>query len=123
MSIVKHVGDRIRELRTSYKGRKLSQEELARELGIATNTISRWETGTYRPSIEDLEMLARFFDIAISEFFPQEGPPPRDTRLNALLRGAKNLTDDDLSDVQRYLDFVQMRNTYERPRRKSQGRK
>jgi transcriptional regulator with XRE-family HTH domain len=123
MSIVKHVGDRIRELRTGYKGRKLSQEELARELGIATNTISRWETGTYRPSIEDLEMLARFFDIAISEFFPQEAPPPRDTRLNALLRGAKNLNDDDLSDVQRYLDFVQTRTAYERPRRKSQGRK
>jgi len=123
MSIVKHVGDRIRELRTSYKGRKLSQEELARELRIATNTISRWETGTYRPSIEDLEMLARFFDIPISEFFPQEGPPPRDTRLNALLRGAKNLNDDDLSDVQRYLDFVQARTAYERPRRKSQSRK
>lgn len=123
MSIVKEVGDRIRELRTNFKGRKLSQDELARELGISTNTVSRWETGTYRPSIEDLEMLARFFDIPISDLFPQESPPPRDARLNALMRGAKNLNDDDLSDVQRYLDFVRMRNVYERPRKKAQGRK
>jgi transcriptional regulator with XRE-family HTH domain len=122
MSIVKHVGDRIRELRTSYRGRGLSQEELASKLRIATNTISRWETGKYRPSIEDLEMLARFFSISISEFFPEEGPPPREKRLNALLRGAENLNDDDLSDVQRYLEFVQMRTAYERPR-KSRGKK
>jgi transcriptional regulator with XRE-family HTH domain len=122
MSIVKQVGDRIRELRTTYRGRGLSQEELASKLEIATNTVSRWETGKYRPSIEDLEMLARFFSISITELFPPDGPPAKDKRLNALLRGAENLNDNDLSDVQRYLEFVQMRTAYERPR-KSRGKK
>lgn len=122
MSIVKSVGDRIRELRTGYRGRGMSQEELAMNLNIATNTISRWETGTYRPSIEDLEMLARFFGISITEFFPDQQPPTRDKRLQALLRGAENLNDEDLSDVQRYLEFVQMRSAYARPK-KLRGKK
>lgn len=123
MSIVKQVGDRIRELRTGYRGRGLSQEELATKLSIATNTVSRWETGKYRPSIEDLEMLARFFGISITQLFPEHEPPSKSTKLNALLRGAENLNDDDLSDVQRYLEFVQMRTTYERPKRKPRGTK
>jgi len=122
MSIVKQVGDKIRALRTTYRGRGLSQEELASQLQIATNTVSRWETGKYRPSIEDLEMLARFFGISIKEFFSHDEPLPRDARLHALLRGAENLNDEDLSDVHRYLEFVQMRTTYTSPK-KSRGRK
>lgn len=83
MGLRKQVGDRIRELRTGYRGKGLSQEALAGKLQIATNTISRWETGTYRPSIEDLEMLARFFGISISEFFPQDAAPPKEQRPRA----------------------------------------
>lgn len=29
---------------------KLSQEELARELGVSFATINRWENGSYNPS-------------------------------------------------------------------------
>ena len=40
-------------------------------LGVASNTISRGETATYRPTIEDLEKLARFFGKSILYFFPR----------------------------------------------------
>ena len=30
------------------------------------NTISRWETATYKPSISDLERLAQFFGVPIT---------------------------------------------------------
>src|SRR5688572_3787572 len=58
MELFTFIGEKIRELRAA---RKLSQEQLGREMGVPTNTISRWETATYRPKIEDLDGLSRFF--------------------------------------------------------------
>ncbi len=69
MNLVEYVGGRIRELRGN-----LSQEALAAKLEVATNTVSRWETGIYRPSIEDLDRLARFFKVSILTFFSRMRP-------------------------------------------------
>ncbi|MDR3699341.1 MAG: helix-turn-helix transcriptional regulator [Candidatus Sulfopaludibacter sp.] len=74
--------EQIRELRTTLRGRGISQEELAQAVETTANTVSRWETATYKPSISDLERLARFFGTPIATFFPQ--PEPR-SRTNALL--------------------------------------
>ena len=65
-SLYEHIGQKIRELR-SQGG--LSQGKLAAELDVAANTVSRWETGTYKPTPEDLDKLARFFAVPISTFF------------------------------------------------------
>jgi len=66
-------GQRIREFRTGYGGGTgISQDALAKALGVASNTVSRWETGTYRPTIEILERLARFFGNQFSIFSPRE---------------------------------------------------
>ena len=76
MSLFAYVGQRIKELRTSFgDGKGISQDALARSLGIAPNTVSRWETATYNPSIEDLDKLARFFGTSILDFFPSENVP------------------------------------------------
>ncbi len=39
--------DKVKYVRTRLK---LSQEELARELGVSFATINRWENGSYNPS-------------------------------------------------------------------------
>ena len=39
------------------------------------NTVSRWETATYKPSISDLERLAKFFGVPVTIFFPQPDRP------------------------------------------------
>src|SRR5229473_6663802 len=70
-SIYNHIGEMIQKLRTSWPGGKLSQEALALKLGVAANTVSRWETGTYKPTAEDLDKLARFFSVPITIFFPE----------------------------------------------------
>jgi len=53
--IYEEVGKQIRELRTGLRGRGISQEELAQAVKTTANTISRWETATYKPSISDLD--------------------------------------------------------------------
>src|SRR5205809_8062457 len=81
--IYEQIGKQIRELRTTLGGQGISQEELAQAVDTTANTVSRWETATYKPSISDLEKLARFLATPITAFFPQQEPKPRP---NALLR-------------------------------------
>jgi len=46
-------------------------KNFGKRINRGINTISRWETATYHPSLEDLDQLARFFGVTILEFFPK----------------------------------------------------
>lgn len=119
MELIRYVGERIRQLRNSYGGGLgISQEALAGELGLAANTVSRWETGTYRPGIEDLEKLSRFFDVSILQFFPKEDVK-EDSNVMALLRAARDLPDEDIGELQKYAEFRKARVMFS----KKQGKK
>jgi transcriptional regulator with XRE-family HTH domain len=122
MTLMEYVGQRIRDFRTSYGGGTgISQDALAKALGVATNTVSRWETAVYRPTIEDLDKLARFFGKSILEFFPKEDVrTKRDEKIDALLRTAKQLKDADVDELRRYAEFRRARDLYTR---RSAGRK
>src|SRR5207245_9223236 len=105
-TLIEHVGQRIKEFRTAYGERGISQEALATKMGVATNTISRWETATVKPTIEDLAKLARFFRKSIEEFLPRSEVGTRQRhRTEALLRAAENLDDNELDEIQKYTDY------------------
>ncbi len=125
MTITEEVGAKIRELRKSYNGGAgISQEELAKKIGVQTNTVSRWETATYKPSIEDLEQLSRFFHVPIMEFFPAEQKPAQmDDRIMALLHAAKTLPPEDIEELRRYAEFRKARNAMAHQERPQPGRK
>src|SRR5580693_1291924 len=114
MALIEHIGQRIREFRTGYGGGTgISQDALAKALGVASNTVSRWETGTYRPTIEDLERLARFFGKSILDFFPKENVhTERDERIDALLRTASQLNDADIEELKRFAEFRRAQHVY-----------
>lgn len=57
---------RIRELR---KERKLSQEELALEVGTTRQTITSIEVGKYTASLVLAYKIARYFGLAIEDIF------------------------------------------------------
>lgn len=65
-SISKIIGKNISYMR---KQRGLTQEELAGELGVSFQAVSKWETGQSCPDISLLPVLADFFDIHIDVFF------------------------------------------------------
>jgi transcriptional regulator with XRE-family HTH domain len=104
--IYRNIGRKIRELRTAYKRKGISQEELADEMKTTANTISRWETATYKPSVDDLECLARFFGVPITSFFRLPEATPQ---MNALLSATDDLDEDDLDEVTRYAQFRRAR--------------
>jgi transcriptional regulator with XRE-family HTH domain len=111
MELIRYVGERIRQLRNGHGGSGISQEALAKALSTTANTISRWETGTYRPDLEDLDSLSRFFGVSILQFFPKE-QETIDQRVNALLRAARDLPAQDVEELQKYAEFRRARALY-----------
>ena len=51
------------------KARKISQEELARAVGVTRQTITSIEVGKYTASLPLAYKIARFFGLTIEEVF------------------------------------------------------
>ena len=58
------IGKKIMELR---KKRGLSQEELAEMIGVARQTISKWELGETSPDIKQSKELSKIFNVSLDE--------------------------------------------------------
>ena len=125
MDLLDEIAARLRDLRVSFNnGEGLSQESLATQLKVAPNTISRWETGTYRPSVKDLEKISRFFGVSINSFFPSDViDAEEDENLKALLRTARQLHPADLEELKKYAEFRKARGIYQGKTRPQPGRK
>lgn len=62
--------NRLRELR---EAKDLTQEELAKALGVTRQTIIAIEKGRYDPSLKLAFKIARFFGVKIEDIFIYEG--------------------------------------------------
>lgn len=62
--------NRLRELR---EARGLTQEELAKILGVTRQTIIAIEKGKYDPSLRLAFKIAKFFGVKIEDIFIYEG--------------------------------------------------
>lgn len=58
------LGDQIHELR---KKQNLSQEQLAEKVGVARQTISKWELGETAPDINQAQMISQIFNVSLDE--------------------------------------------------------
>ena len=60
------MGQKIKQLR--YKA-GLTQEQLAEQMGVSAQSVSKWETGASMPDISLLPILAETFGVSIDELF------------------------------------------------------
>ena len=58
------IGNKIMELR---KKKGLSQEELADKVGVARQTISKWELGETSPDLKQAKELSKIFNVSLDE--------------------------------------------------------
>lgn len=63
---MENIGEKIYKLRTE---KKVSQEKLALELGVARQTVSKWEMNVTQPMLENVESMCNFFCVDIGYFF------------------------------------------------------
>ena len=57
-------GEKIQQLR---KNKNLSQEALAEKVGVARQTISKWELGETSPDLKQSKQLAKVFEVSLDE--------------------------------------------------------
>jgi len=62
--------NRLKVYRAMYN---LTQEELAKKVGVTRQTIIAIEKGKYDPSLELAFRIARFFGVRIEDIFIYEG--------------------------------------------------
>ncbi len=60
------LADNIRRLR---REKDLTQDDIARELGVSYQAVSRWETGSSYPDVELLPALAAIFGVSMDVLF------------------------------------------------------
>ena len=51
----------------------LSQEQLAEEIGVSRQAISKWEGGLSIPELDKLRALSEFFHVSIDELTSEQG--------------------------------------------------
>lgn len=66
------LGSRIAELR---RKKNMTQEELAAELGVTPQAVSKWENDLSCPDITLLPQLARLFGVTIDELLGNQNQP------------------------------------------------
>ena len=58
------IGNKIMELR---KKKGLSQEDLAEKVGVARQTISKWELGETSPDLKQAREISKIFNVSLDE--------------------------------------------------------
>lgn len=65
------LGQRIKKLRNE-KG--LTQKDLASQMNVAFQTISKWEADTNEPDVATLKQLAKIFECSVDDLLSEEEP-------------------------------------------------
>ena len=60
------------KLKSLRKQASMSQEQLAEKLGVSRQAITKWETDTGIPDIENIKSISSLFDISIDELLSNE---------------------------------------------------
>ena len=75
------IASRLKELRTS---RRISQQKLANQLGVAQQTVAGWEVNRTEPSQDFLKRIAAYFGVPVSYFFDEDETRPAENYPPAL---------------------------------------
>ncbi len=98
------IGDKIQALR---KNNSMSQEDLAAELKINRNCLSRIETGKSEPSIAVVKNISKLFDIDISSLIDMdEEKKSNSEKIKTIAEGCKFLNENDLDFVIRLVSVL-----------------
>lgn len=79
--------ERLRRLRVE---KDLTQAELAKVFGVAPTTIASWEQGRSRPDIEEIALIANYFDVSVDYLLCLTDEKRPDERLYYSIRELKD---------------------------------
>lgn len=94
-----NIGAKIKALRL---GASMTQEQLANQLGVSPQAVSKWESGTNMPDIQILPDLSVIFGVTIDALFDMTDENKLE-RIDNMLSGIRFLTEEDFRSAEGYL--------------------
>ena len=113
-TLSQHIASKIKDLRTAAG---LTQTDLAKAIEVTPNTVSRWESAKYQPTVADLDQLARVFEEPIWAFLPSDLKPATEEQ-QLLLSATGDLPAEDIEELRMYADFVRARRALKKPKKR-----
>ena len=102
------IANNIRKLR---EDRDFTQKQIAAELGIGYSNYNKMENGFREPSVEELQKLAKLYNITVDELLNPEDITPKevviqDKTLTERVRLIEQLEEEDKQAVYRVIDSM-----------------
>ena len=106
-TVVKDVGRKIRQLRLSRIGPKLTQEDLSERARISVSFLSMIERGERSPHLETLAKIAVALEVPLGDLFrePAAGDQPPEAMFKPLLEACRR-TNLGKRDLERLVQVV-----------------
>lgn len=102
-----------RRLREAREYLNLSQDEVAKRIGIARAAISLIESGQRRVDALELAKFARVYQRPVSYFTSRDEDSEIPTDVAFAARAIQGLSKNDLQEVARFADFLRARKQME----------
>lgn len=97
-------------LHTLRKERKLRQEDMAKQLGIARTTYAMYEQGKREPDYNTLIKLATFFEVSIDYLLGtteiKQVTDIQDPELYQWFKDIKNATPQKREELKKFWEFI-----------------
>ena len=100
-----------RRLKEAREYRGLSQEEVARHLGVPRSAVSLIESGSRRVTAAELSRLARLYQTTMESLAGHDGEAAEPESVRLLARAASELSERDRDEVLRFAQFLRSRKT------------
>lgn len=97
-------------VRLAREMRGLSQAELAKRAGLQDSAISHFETGTRKPSFDNLRRLADALDVTTDYLLGRTSDAGRPAEASRLHRHKSRLTDADQDLAEEFMKLLEVRN-------------
>ena len=86
----------------------LSQRDVAKRIGISTQSCSHYETGRRTPDLFILYRFSQLYQITMEYLLSASNPQPPQHLPSSL----RSLSDEDLASLHLYLDYLAYRRTH-----------
>lgn len=97
------IGERLQELR---KDHGLSQEDLAKILGVSHYTVSSYECNRSDPDDKSKVILAKLFDVSVDYMLGLIDEPISYNRQGRIIKIPVDLSDNDFEEIKKYVEFI-----------------
>lgn len=102
----KELAEKLRATR-EYLG--LSQEEVAKAIGIPRSAISLIESARRKVDVMEIQSFARVYQCSVANLTGEESVQLSSPKLDILKRTASELTEDDRDEVLRFAEYLRAR--------------